>query len=182
MPWGLQLPGLPHAQVTPDLRNKEHSEILQNSAFLLHPEIKYILTPIWSRWRKGIRSFLGSLRVSIGEYNSASLLWPVSVLMNASALSSMVLAKRLYWERHYSKVNKSQELGFLFKFSRKSWRIYSFSIDIKFYSESLEGWGSPDCMLGYHIYNGILLSHKKKWNWVICSEVDGLKRLSYRVK
>ena len=23
------------------------------------------------------------------------------------------------------------------------------------------------------IYNGILLSHKKKWNWVICSEVDG---------
>ena len=24
-----------------------------------------------------------------------------------------------------------------------------------------------------HIYNGILLSHKKKWNWVICSEVYG---------
>ena len=24
-----------------------------------------------------------------------------------------------------------------------------------------------------HINNGILLSHKKKWNWVICSEVDG---------
>ena len=24
-----------------------------------------------------------------------------------------------------------------------------------------------------HIYNGILLSHKKKQNWVICSEVDG---------
>ena len=24
-----------------------------------------------------------------------------------------------------------------------------------------------------HIYNGILLSHKMKWNWVICSEVDG---------
>ena len=23
-----------------------------------------------------------------------------------------------------------------------------------------------------HIYNGILLSHKKKQNWVICSEVD----------
>ena len=23
------------------------------------------------------------------------------------------------------------------------------------------------------IYNGILLSHKKKQNWVICSEVDG---------
>ena len=24
-----------------------------------------------------------------------------------------------------------------------------------------------------HIYNGILLSHKKEWNWLICSEVDG---------
>ena len=24
-----------------------------------------------------------------------------------------------------------------------------------------------------HIYNGVLLSHKKKWNWIICSEVDG---------
>ena len=24
-----------------------------------------------------------------------------------------------------------------------------------------------------HIYNGILLSHKKELNWVICSEVDG---------
>ena len=24
-----------------------------------------------------------------------------------------------------------------------------------------------------HIYNGILLSHKKKRNWVTCSEVDG---------
>ena len=26
--------------------------------------------------------------------------------------------------------------------------------------------------MGY-IYSGILLSNKKKWNWVICSEVDG---------
>ena len=25
----------------------------------------------------------------------------------------------------------------------------------------------------WHIYNGILLSHKKKRNWIICSEVDG---------
>ena len=24
-----------------------------------------------------------------------------------------------------------------------------------------------------HVYNGILLSHKKKWNCVICHEVDG---------
>ena len=23
------------------------------------------------------------------------------------------------------------------------------------------------------IYNGILLSHKKEWNWVICRDVDG---------
>ena len=24
-----------------------------------------------------------------------------------------------------------------------------------------------------HVYNGILLSHKKEWNWVICGDVDG---------
>ena len=24
-----------------------------------------------------------------------------------------------------------------------------------------------------HIYNGILLSHKKEWNYIICSDVDG---------
>ena len=24
-----------------------------------------------------------------------------------------------------------------------------------------------------HIYNGILISHEKNQNWVICSEVDG---------
>ena len=24
-----------------------------------------------------------------------------------------------------------------------------------------------------HIYNGLLLSHKKEWNWVICWDVDG---------
>ena len=24
-----------------------------------------------------------------------------------------------------------------------------------------------------HIYNGILLSHEKEWNWVICRDVDG---------
>ena len=23
-----------------------------------------------------------------------------------------------------------------------------------------------------HIHNGILLSHEKEWNWVICSDVD----------
>ena len=26
-----------------------------------------------------------------------------------------------------------------------------------------------------HIYNGILLSHKKEWNWVICRDVDGAR-------
>ena len=24
-----------------------------------------------------------------------------------------------------------------------------------------------------HIYNGILLSHKKEWNWIIYRDVDG---------
>ena len=32
-----------------------------------------------------------------------------------------------------------------------------------------------------HIYNGILLSHEKKWNWVICSEVDGPRVLQNEV-
>ena len=27
-----------------------------------------------------------------------------------------------------------------------------------------------------HIYNGILVSHKKEWNWVICRDVDGMDR------
>ena len=26
-----------------------------------------------------------------------------------------------------------------------------------------------------HIYNGILVSHKKERNWIICSEVDGVR-------
>ena len=26
----------------------------------------------------------------------------------------------------------------------------------------------------HHIYNGILLSHKKEQNWAICRDVDGL--------
>ena len=29
-----------------------------------------------------------------------------------------------------------------------------------------------------HIYNGILLNHKKKWNNAICSEIDGPYLLS----
>ena len=35
---------------------------------------------------------------------------------------------------------------------------------------SIDRWMDKDVA---HIYNAILLSHKKKWNWVICSEVDG---------
>ena len=41
-------------------------------------------------------------------------------------------------------------------------------------------WKQPTCLNRgmdkedvVHIYNGILLSHKKKWNWVICRDVDG---------
>ena len=41
-------------------------------------------------------------------------------------------------------------------------------------------WKEPKCPLTdvwikkmWHIYNGILLSHKKKRNSVVCSEVDG---------
>ena len=26
-----------------------------------------------------------------------------------------------------------------------------------------------------YIYNGIVCSHEKKWNWVICRDVDGLR-------
>ena len=36
---------------------------------------------------------------------------------------------------------------------------------------SIERWMDKEDVA--HIYNGILLSHKKKWNWVIYSEVDG---------
>ena len=28
-----------------------------------------------------------------------------------------------------------------------------------------------------HIYNGILLNHKKEWNNVICSNMDGLETI-----
>ena len=35
-------------------------------------------------------------------------------------------------------------------------------------------WKQPKCLSTVvHIYNGILLSHKKEQNWVICREVDG---------
>ena len=33
---------------------------------------------------------------------------------------------------------------------------------------SIDRWMDKDVT---HIYNGILLGHKKKWNWVICSEL-----------
>ena len=42
-------------------------------------------------------------------------------------------------------------------------------------------WKQPKCPIDrqmdkedvVHIYNGILLSHKKELNWVICRDVDG---------
>ena len=36
-------------------------------------------------------------------------------------------------------------------------------------------WKQPKCpsTVIFHIYNEILLSHKKEWNWVICRDVDG---------
>ena len=36
-----------------------------------------------------------------------------------------------------------------------------------------ELWFSPDKEDVVHIYNGILLSHKKEWNNAICSNMDG---------
>ena len=44
-------------------------------------------------------------------------------------------------------------------------------------------WKQPKCpsteewikKMWVHIYNGILLSHKKEWNWVICRDMDGLR-------
>ena len=33
-----------------------------------------------------------------------------------------------------------------------------------------------------HIYNGILLSHKKEQNWIILRDIYGPQSLSYRVK
>ena len=35
---------------------------------------------------------------------------------------------------------------------------------------STDEWIKEDVV---HIYNGVLLSHKKERNWVICSDVDG---------
>ena len=38
---------------------------------------------------------------------------------------------------------------------------------------SINRWVDKEDIFIAHIYNGILLSHKKKWNWGICNEVDG---------
>ena len=37
----------------------------------------------------------------------------------------------------------------------------------------IDRWMDKEDMV--HIYNGILLSHKKEWMWVSCSEVDELR-------
>ena len=34
----------------------------------------------------------------------------------------------------------------------------------------IDRWMDKEDMV--HIYNGILLSHKKEWNWVICRDID----------
>ena len=36
---------------------------------------------------------------------------------------------------------------------------------------SIDRWMDKDDVA--HVYNGVVLSHKKKRHWVICSEVDG---------
>ena len=41
----------------------------------------------------------------------------------------------------------------------------------KKFTMSIDRWMDKEDVA--HIYNGILLSHKEKRNWVICSEVDG---------
>ena len=48
--------------------------------------------------------------------------------------------------------------------------IYN-SQDLEATSVSIDRWMDKEDVA--HIYNGILLSHKKKQNWVICSEMDG---------
>ena len=41
---------------------------------------------------------------------------------------------------------------------------------------STERWMDKECVV--HIYNRILLGHKKEWNWVISNDADELKSLS----
>ena len=36
---------------------------------------------------------------------------------------------------------------------------------------SIDRWVDKEDMV--HIYNEVLLSHKKEWNWAICTDVDG---------
>ena len=37
---------------------------------------------------------------------------------------------------------------------------------------SINRWMDKEDVVHIYIYNGILLSHRKEWNWVICSDVD----------
>ena len=54
-----------------------------------------------------------------------------------------------------------------------------FTIDRTWRQVSIDRWMDKEDVA--RIYNGILLSHKKKRNWVICSEVDG-PRVCHAVK
>ena len=49
--------------------------------------------------------------------------------------------------------------------------ITNYSQDMKTTKMSINRWMHKEEVV--HVHNGILLSHKKKQNWVICSEVDG---------
>ena len=44
------------------------------------------------------------------------------------------------------------------------------SQDMETTSMSIDGWMDKEDVV--YIYNGIILSHKKEWIWVKCSEVD----------
>ena len=48
--------------------------------------------------------------------------------------------------------------------------IYN-SQDMKAAWMSINRWMAKDCVV--HISNGILLSPKKEWSWIICRDVDG---------
>ena len=37
---------------------------------------------------------------------------------------------------------------------------------------SINRWMDKEDVVHIYIHNGILLSHRKEWNWVICSDVD----------
>ena len=64
---------------------------------------------------------------------------------------------------YYAKWNKSdRERQILYDFT------YMWNLKNK---KQMSRWMDKEDVV--HIYNGVLLSHKKEWNWVICWDVDG---------